>query len=79
MKSNTEPFNREAATLENLYLATEGITFSKTTAEKIVGPAMLRALIAKGEIRAEKRTNKQNGKWRCNAADVLRHCKCMIK
>ncbi|MEA4886360.1 MAG: hypothetical protein VB063_06740 [Bacteroides graminisolvens] len=33
----------------------------------------LKELIGSGKIRAEKRTNKQNGKWFCNAYDVIKH------
>ena len=29
-------------------------------------------LIEEGKIRSDKPTNKQNGKWFCNAADVLK-------
>lgn len=73
-------FNPEAAQLENILLATEGLTFCKTEAIAIVGgPGRLEKLVAAGKIRAEKRTNAQNGKWWCNAADVLRHCRNMRK
>lgn len=37
------------------------------------GLSRLTKLIGSGLIRAEKRTQKQNGKWFCNAYDVLRH------
>ena len=71
-------FNPEAAMLENIFLITETMTFCKREAEKIVGGAKkLDRLIAKGAVRAEKRVSAQNGKWWCNAADVLRHCKNM--
>ena len=73
-------FDPNAAMLENILLATEGLTFCKNEAIAIVGgPGKLKKLIAAGKIRAEKRTNAQNGKWCCNAADVLRHCKNMRK
>lgn len=52
------------------------ITFSKTAASKLVGGEYrLEKLIRNGEIRADKPTAKQNGKWFCNGADVLRHIK----
>lgn len=49
-------------------------TFGRDEAADIVGglPKLV-DLIGKGKIRAEKRTQKQNGKWFCNAYDVLRH------
>lgn len=48
------------------------ITFSKAVAAKIVGGEYrLEKLIRNGEIRADKPTAKQNGKWFCNGADVI--------
>lgn len=62
--------------LENIYLATEGLTFSKDTSASIVGGLKrLEDLIASGKIAAEKKSNSQNGKWYCNAAHVLRYCR----
>lgn len=49
-------------------------TFGRDQAADIVGGlTRLFDLIGKGLIRAEKRTNKQNGKWFCNAYDVIKH------
>lgn len=49
-------------------------TFGRDQAADIVGGlSRLIDLIGKGLIRAEKRTNKQNGKWFCNAYDVIKH------
>lgn len=49
-------------------------TFGRDTAADIVGGlSRLRDLVGKGLIRAEKLTNKQNGKWFCNAYDVIKH------
>jgi hypothetical protein len=49
-------------------------TFGRDQAADIVGGlSRLIELIGKGLIRAEKRTNKQNGKWFCNAYDVIKH------
>ena len=49
-------------------------TFGRNQAADIVGGlSRLIDLIGKGLIRAEKRTNKQNGKWVCNAYDVIKH------
>ena len=52
------------------------IKFSKAVAAKLVGGEYrLEKLIRTGEIRADKPTAKQNGKWFCNGGDVLRHVK----
>ncbi len=49
-------------------------TFGRDQAADIVGGlSRLIDLIGKGLIRAEKRTNKQNGKWFCNAYDVIKY------
>lgn len=49
-------------------------TFGRDQAADIVGGlSRLIDLIGKGLIRAEKRMNKQNGKWFCNAYDVIKH------
>ena len=62
--------------LENILLVMSHETFCKDKAAKIVGGGKrLLDLIAAGEITAEKPTNSQNGKWFCNAAQVLRHCR----
>lgn len=51
-------------------------TFGRDQAADIVGGlTRLMNLVGKGLIRAEKRTNKQNGKWFCNAYDVTKHAK----
>lgn len=51
-------------------------TFGRDQAADIVGGlSRLIELIGKGLIRAEKRTNKQNGKWFCNAWDVIKWAK----
>lgn len=72
--------NPEAIMLENIFRVMERHTFCKDTAAKIVGgPKKLEALIASGQIQAEKGTNAQNSKWKCNAAQVLRHCRNMRK
>lgn len=48
-------------------------TYGRDEAADIVGGlARLKRLVGKELIRAEKRTNKQNGKWHCNAYDVLK-------
>lgn len=52
-------------------------TFGFRFSEKIVGGrARLERLITEGLIRAEKGNREaQNGKWLCNAADVLYYAK----
>lgn len=66
--------------LENIYLAMDRLTFSKDTAAEIVGGRRkLLDLIADGKIHAEKCSMAQNSKWKCNAAQVLRHCRNMRK
>ena len=66
--------------LENIFLVMERFNFCKDMAATIVGgPRKLEQLIASGKISAEKRSSSQNGKWQCNAAQVLRHCRNMRK
>lgn len=54
-----------------------GMTFGLRYSERIVGGrGRLMRLIEQGHIRAEKGNgNAQNGKWLCNASDVLRYAK----
>lgn len=53
-----------------------GISFSKTVAAKLIGGEyQLEKLVLEGKIRMDKPTAKQNGKWHCNGADVLRFIK----
>lgn len=69
--------NPEAIMLENIFGVMSDESFSQSKAAKIVGGlAKLESLIAAGKIAADKPTIKQNGKWHCNAADVLRYCRC---
>lgn len=64
--------------LDNILCVMERETFCKDTAAKIVGGVKkLENLIAAGKIEAVKGSNAQNSKWRCNAAQVLRHCRNM--
>lgn len=58
---------------EVLKIVLNNKTFGRDEAADIVGGlSNLKKLIEKGKIRAEKRTQKQNGKWFCNAYDVLK-------
>ena len=52
-------------------------TFGFRFSEKIVGGrARLERLIMNGQTRAEKgNSSAQNGKWLCNASDVLRYAR----
>lgn len=59
---------------EVLKIVMNNKTFGRNEAADIVGGlSRLMRLVGQGKIRAEKRTNKQNGKWFCNAYDVLKH------
>lgn len=72
--------NPEKIMLENILLAMGDVTFSKDISAKIVGGVKkLENLIAAGKIEAEKGCNAQNSKWKCNAAQVLRHCRNLRK
>lgn len=52
-------------------------TFSQREAEAIVGGrGRLFRLVGAGHIRAEKRpADRQNGRWYCNAWDVIKYAK----
>lgn len=55
-------------------------TFSKDKSAHIVGgEKKLIRLIEAGKIESDKPTNAQNGKWFCNAAQVLLHCRRVRK
>ena len=59
---------------DTLNIIMNGEVFGRRQSERIVGGAKrLGDLIGKGLVRAEKRSASQNGKWYCNAADVLRN------
>lgn len=63
--------------LETIMRVMNGMTFGLRYSEKIVGGrGRLMRLIEQGHIRAEKGNGEaQNGKWLCNASDVLRYAK----
>lgn len=64
--------------LTNILAVMQGETFCKDLSAKIVGgTTKLERLIAEGKIEATKPSNSQNGKWFCNAAQVLAHCRNM--
>ena len=69
--------NLDAARLETIYRVMNSETFGLRKAEKIVGGrTRLLRLIEEGKIRAKKTNGQaQNGKWFCNAGDVLRYAR----
>lgn len=69
--------SEERERLETIYLVMNRETFGLRTAGRIVGGhARLVRLITEGKVRAEKvNGNAQNGKWQCNAGDVLRYAR----
>lgn len=70
-------YNEDKARLDTILRVMNGKTFGFRYSEKIVGGrARLEQLIVDGKIRAEKvNSQAQNGKWQCNASDVLRYAK----
>lgn len=55
-------------------------SFGQREAASIVGGrGRLFRLVGSGAIRAEKKTQKQNGKWFCNAYDVIKHATLKLK
>ena len=70
--------NPKEILLENILIVMERVNFSKDISAMIVGGTKkLEDLVASGKIDAEKGCNAQNSKWKCNAAQVLRHCRNM--
>lgn len=69
------PYNEAEARLQTILRLMNSQTFGLRFSEKLVGGrARLERLIVEGKVRAEKgNTTAQNGKWLCNASDVLRH------
>ena len=60
--------------LANILAIMDRETFGQRKAASMVGGlGRLLKLIEEGKIRSDKPTNKQNGKWYCNAADVLKY------
>lgn len=60
--------------MQVLQVALGGITFSQRESERIVGGrTRLFKLVGEGKIRAEKRADRQNGRWYCNAFDVIKY------
>ena len=69
--------NLDAIKLDVIYRVMNSETFGMKKAGRIVGGhARLMRLIEEGKIRAEKTNGQaQNGKWFCNAGDVLRYAR----
>lgn len=62
--------------LDNIIRVMSDKKMSKSEAADIVGgEKKLLSLIESGKIEAYKPKNVQNGKWYCNAAQVLLHCR----
>lgn len=68
---------RDAERYDTIMRVMNGMTFGLRYSEKIVGGrTRLIRLIEQGHIRAEKGNGTaQNGKWLCNASDVLRYAR----
>ena len=66
--------------LDNILRLFSTETFGKDkSAYYVGGEKKLMNLIEAGKIERDKPTNVQNGKWHCNAAQVLLHCRCSRK
>ena len=67
-------YNENEERLQTILTVMNRETFGLRTSERIVGGhGRLVELIASGKVRAEKVNGRaQNGKWQCNAGDVLR-------
>lgn len=62
--------------LDNILRVMSDETFSKDKAAAIVGGrTRLKRLVEEGKINVEKPSGSQNGKWYCNAGQVLAHCR----
>lgn len=67
---------KKAEHLTEIYLLMGKHVFGYRMAASIVGGrARLDRLIGEGRVQAEKRSTSQNGKWYCNAAQVLYYAK----
>ena len=69
--------NLDAMKLDVIYRVMNSETFGLVKSAKIVGgQKRLLRLIEEGKIRAEKVNGQaKNGKWFCNAGDVLRYAR----
>lgn len=79
MRVGDESFT-DSILLDNIMRLMSDQTFGKDLSAYIVGgEKKLLRLIEAGKIDCIKPCNRQNGKWYCNAAQVLRHCRCVRK
>lgn len=68
--------NNDSQRLTHIFEIMNNETFGQRKAARLVGGlGRLLQLIEAGKVRSDKPTNKQNGKWFCNAADVLKYAK----
>ena len=64
--------------LRNILMAMSRLTLSKDDAAWIVGGRKrLLDLISSGEIEVAHSGKNKNSKWKCNAGQVLKHCRRM--
>ena len=70
-------YNLDSAKLDVIYRIMNGEVFGLRQSERIVGGHQrLMRLIEDGKVRAEKvNSEAKNGKWMCNAGDVLRYAR----
>lgn len=72
--------NIKSIMLDNILSVFSDKTFSKDLSAEIVGgQKKLISLMESGKIAVEKPSNTQNGKWYCNAAQVLMNCRSIKK
>lgn len=62
----------EARLTDILFIMNQETFGQRKSASLVGGLKRLLKLIEEGKIRSDKPTNTQNGKWFCNAADVLK-------
>jgi hypothetical protein len=62
--------------LDNILEVASTMVVGKRQAERIVGgKKKLEQLYVAGKVQCSPKKNVQNGKWKFNLADVLRHCR----
>ena len=72
--------NIKSIMLDNILCVFSDKTFSKDLSAEIVGgQKKLISLMESGKIAVEKPSGTQNGKWYCNAAQVLMNCRSIKK
>lgn len=77
MRGNIQEVRPKEILCDNILAVFSKLSFGKVMASRIVGGrARLMQLIAEGKIEADKpNADAANGKWTCNAAQVLEHCR----